>query len=106
VLRAFVVRAGRLTGQGDDLFHLYLQELLDLLRGNASALEQVPVRRATYERPSITTCSTNLARPVRIMSMAGRDAPLLPGQPVSARWREGTAVNRGCRPSRPRDGCA
>ncbi|MFB9623425.1 PEP-utilizing enzyme, partial [Nonomuraea helvata] len=50
VLRAFVVRAGELTGHGDDLFHLYLRELLDLLRGNASALEQVPVRRATYER--------------------------------------------------------
>ncbi|MFI9550191.1 PEP/pyruvate-binding domain-containing protein [Nonomuraea endophytica] len=49
VLRAFVVRAGRLTGHGDDLFHLHLEELLDLLRGNASALEPVPVRRATYE---------------------------------------------------------
>ncbi|MBB5081750.1 PEP/pyruvate-binding domain-containing protein [Nonomuraea endophytica] len=49
VLRAFVVRAGRLTGHGDDVFHLHLEELLDLLRGNASALERVPVRRATYE---------------------------------------------------------
>ncbi|WP_188190119.1 PEP/pyruvate-binding domain-containing protein [Nonomuraea sp. SYSU D8015] len=50
VLRAFAVRAGELTGCGDDVFHLYLEELLELLNGNRAALERVPVRRATYER--------------------------------------------------------
>ncbi|GHH66716.1 hypothetical protein GCM10017673_12720 [Streptosporangium violaceochromogenes] len=50
VLRAFAVRAGELTGRGEDVFHLYLAELLDLLRGNTSVLEKVPVRRATYEQ--------------------------------------------------------
>ncbi|MFB9629008.1 PEP-utilizing enzyme, partial [Nonomuraea helvata] len=50
VLRAFAVRAGELTGQGDDVFFLYLDELLALLRGDPSALEKVPVRRATHER--------------------------------------------------------
>ncbi|MFI7700139.1 PEP/pyruvate-binding domain-containing protein [Nonomuraea sp. NPDC049480] len=50
VLRAFTVRAGELTGHGDDVFYLYLEELLDLLRGNAAGLERVPVRRATYEK--------------------------------------------------------
>ncbi|YCK41164.1 PEP/pyruvate-binding domain-containing protein [Actinomadura sp. ATCC 39365] len=50
VLRAFVVRAGELTGHGDDLFHLYLEEILDVLRGDASALARVPVRRATHDR--------------------------------------------------------
>ncbi|MFI7125184.1 PEP/pyruvate-binding domain-containing protein [Nonomuraea sp. NPDC050153] len=50
VLRAFAVRAGELSGQGDDVFFLYLDELLALLRGDPSALERVPVRRATYER--------------------------------------------------------
>ncbi|MGW0807401.1 PEP/pyruvate-binding domain-containing protein [Nonomuraea sp. NPDC002799] len=49
VLRAFTVRAGELTGHGDDVFHLYLEELLALLRGNPAGLERVPVRRATYE---------------------------------------------------------
>ncbi|MEV0345211.1 PEP/pyruvate-binding domain-containing protein [Nonomuraea sp. NPDC050680] len=49
VLRAFVLRAGELTGHGDDLFFLYLEEILGLLRGDASALERVPARRATYE---------------------------------------------------------
>jgi pyruvate,water dikinase len=50
VLRTFVVRAAELTGHGDDLFYLYLEELLDLLRGNDTGLRRVPVRRATYEQ--------------------------------------------------------
>ncbi|MEU1389713.1 MULTISPECIES: PEP/pyruvate-binding domain-containing protein [unclassified Nonomuraea] len=50
VLRAFVVRAGELTGHGDDLFHLYLEEILDVLRGDTSALARIPVRRATHDR--------------------------------------------------------
>lgn len=50
VLRAFVLRAGELTGSGDDVFFLRLDELLDLLRGVTAVLERVPVRRATYER--------------------------------------------------------
>ncbi|MEV6149836.1 PEP/pyruvate-binding domain-containing protein [Nonomuraea sp. NPDC052129] len=49
VLRAFVLRAGELTGHGDDLFFLYLEEILGLLSGDTSALERVPARRATYE---------------------------------------------------------
>ncbi|MEN3610894.1 PEP/pyruvate-binding domain-containing protein [Plantactinospora sp. ZYX-F-223] len=50
VLRAFVLRAGELTGHGDDVFYLRLEELLDLLRGNPAGLERVPVRRATHEQ--------------------------------------------------------
>ena len=50
VLRAFVVRAGELTGVGDDVFFLHRDELLDLLRGDKAALDEVPVRRATYEQ--------------------------------------------------------
>jgi pyruvate,water dikinase len=49
VLRAFVVRAGELTGVGDDVFYLHREELLDLLRGRTDALGRVPTRRATYE---------------------------------------------------------
>lgn len=50
VVRAFVLRAGELTGQGDALFFLSRQEILAVLHGDETALEQVPVRRATYER--------------------------------------------------------
>ncbi|SEF74456.1 pyruvate, water dikinase [Nonomuraea solani] len=50
VLRAFTVRAGELTGIGDDVFFLDLPELLALLRGDRTGLERVAARRATYER--------------------------------------------------------
>ncbi|MGW5155802.1 PEP/pyruvate-binding domain-containing protein [Nonomuraea wenchangensis] len=50
VLRAFTLRAGELTGHGDDVFFLSLEELLGLLRGDATGLDRVPARRAAYER--------------------------------------------------------
>ena len=50
VLRAFVVSAGELSGIGDDVFFLHRDELLDLLRGDKTVLDEVPVRRATYEQ--------------------------------------------------------
>lgn len=49
VLRAYVLRAAALTGHGDDLFFLYVDELLDVLRGDTAALAAVPGRRALYE---------------------------------------------------------
>ncbi len=48
VFRAFVLRAGELTGHGDDLFFLTLSEILAVLDGSGSVV-QVPVRRAAYE---------------------------------------------------------
>lgn len=50
VLRAFVVRAGELTGHGDDLFFLSLNEILTVLDGDAAPLDAVPARRAAYRR--------------------------------------------------------
>lgn len=49
LLRAWVLRAGSLTGHGDDLFFLSLQEILDVLGGDQSPLSAVPGRKATYE---------------------------------------------------------
>ncbi|MEU8378847.1 PEP/pyruvate-binding domain-containing protein [Streptosporangium sp. NPDC048865] len=49
-LRAFVLRAGELTGHGDDLFFLSIQEILTVLRGDDAPTARVAVRRATYER--------------------------------------------------------
>jgi phosphohistidine swiveling domain-containing protein len=49
VLRAFLLRAGELTGCGDDVFFLEIEETLDVLRGATAPLGRVPVRRATYE---------------------------------------------------------
>lgn len=50
VLRAFVLRAGALTGHGDDLFFLTIDEILALLGGDERALASVATRRATYDR--------------------------------------------------------
>ncbi|MBE3076062.1 MAG: pyruvate, phosphate dikinase [Actinobacteria bacterium] len=50
VLRSFVVRAGALTGQGDDVFFLSIEEILALLAGDPTPLSIVSSRRATYQR--------------------------------------------------------
>lgn len=50
VLRAYVLRAGELTGHGDALFFLEREEIAAVLRGDTAPLAEVPVRRATYER--------------------------------------------------------
>ena len=50
VVRALVLRAGELTGQGDAVFFLTIDEILDLLGGDRAVLGAVPARRAAYER--------------------------------------------------------
>ncbi len=49
VARTWVRRAGELTGHGDDLFFLELQETAGLLRGDPAPLAKVPARRADYQ---------------------------------------------------------
>jgi rifampicin phosphotransferase len=49
VLRAWLLRAGELTGHGDDMFFLDVAEILSVLRGEPAPLQAVPGRRATYE---------------------------------------------------------
>jgi rifampicin phosphotransferase len=49
VVRAWVRRAGELTGHGDDLFYLELPETAGLLRGDPAPLAKVPARRASYQ---------------------------------------------------------
>ncbi|MEJ2856204.1 MULTISPECIES: PEP/pyruvate-binding domain-containing protein [unclassified Saccharothrix] len=48
VLRAFVVRAGELTGA--DTFMLSHQEILSVLAGDTRPLATIPARRAAYDR--------------------------------------------------------
>lgn len=55
-MRAFVLRAGELTGLGDDVFFLTIDEILAVLRGGevlssrSSRSSRIPVRRATYAK--------------------------------------------------------
>ncbi|MEV0087697.1 PEP/pyruvate-binding domain-containing protein [Saccharopolyspora sp. NPDC050642] len=48
VLRAFVLRAGELTGCGEDLFFLRIEEVLAVLGGSREPLGAVADRRQTY----------------------------------------------------------
>lgn len=50
VNRAFALKVGKLTGIGDDVFFLYLDEVLNLLSGDKSAVKHIPARRKTYEK--------------------------------------------------------
>ena len=52
VIRALAVRAGELTGLGDGVFFLGLDELLDVLAGDDAVTACVPARRETYARYS------------------------------------------------------
>lgn len=52
VLRAFVLRAGELTGEGEALFFLSIEEILALLAGERTALAAIPARRNAYQRYS------------------------------------------------------
>ncbi|MEU9830161.1 PEP/pyruvate-binding domain-containing protein [Streptosporangium sp. NPDC048047] len=97
VIRAFwavrdlVLRAGELTGRGDDLFFLSIQEVVALLRGDESPLDRVAVRRATYERyaalPAYPTLIAGRFDPERWAADPGRRRDLFDarggGAPVS-----------------------
>jgi pyruvate,water dikinase len=48
VEREWAMRAGELTGVGDDIFLLTIDEVLALLSGNGTATEFIPARRETY----------------------------------------------------------
>jgi len=50
VIRALFLRAGKLTGLGDDVFFLTIDEVIDVLSGDASAAARIPGRREVYEK--------------------------------------------------------
>ncbi|MBQ9383919.1 MAG: phosphoenolpyruvate synthase [Ruminiclostridium sp.] len=50
VIREFFLKAGSLTGLGDDIFMLYMDDVRALLAGNESCVGKIPARRANYEK--------------------------------------------------------
>ncbi len=48
MVRAFALRAGELTGLGNDIFFLTINEVLDVLAGDEKAVPFVPARKQTY----------------------------------------------------------
>ncbi len=62
VLRTFALRAGELTGLAQDVFFLYLDELLALLGGDTSACALIPARKETHARYSALPAYPTLIR--------------------------------------------
>ena len=52
IYRVFALRVGELTGLGDDVFFLALEEILEVLGGDGSARALIPARREMYGRYS------------------------------------------------------
>jgi len=52
VERAWALRAGELTGLGNDIFFLSIDEVLDLLSGKDTATKHIPARKETHARYS------------------------------------------------------
>ncbi len=50
LVRTFLLQAGTLTGIGDDVFFLSLDELARVLAGDKTSIPYIPARRAAYER--------------------------------------------------------
>jgi pyruvate,water dikinase len=50
VIRSFALRAGELTGVGEDIFFLQINEVCDMLKGDDGIVCQIPLRKKTYER--------------------------------------------------------
>ena len=50
VIRAWALRVGEVTGLGEDVFHLTIDELLAVLAGNETACRTLPTRKETYAR--------------------------------------------------------
>ena len=50
IIREFLLRAGAVTGLGDDIFMLYIGEVKALLAGDKSCTEKIPARRGIYEK--------------------------------------------------------
>jgi len=50
VIRAWFLRAGELAGIGDGVFFLEVDEVLNVLSGDASPVAQIPAQREAYEK--------------------------------------------------------
>ena len=50
VFREYCLKAGELNGLGDDIFMLGYKEMFSLLKGDASAVNDIPSRKANFER--------------------------------------------------------
>ena len=50
VFREYCLKAGDLTGTGNDIFMLGYEEMFSLLKGDRTSVQYIPLRKETYER--------------------------------------------------------
>jgi len=50
VIRTFALKAGALTGYGEDIFFLYISEVEELLSGGDDKVKFIPARKENYEK--------------------------------------------------------
>jgi pyruvate,water dikinase len=62
LVRAFALRAGEVTGLGDDIFFLALDGVLDVLSGEMRAIDHIPARKETYDRYRATPSYPSIIR--------------------------------------------
>lgn len=67
MMREFLLKAGELNAVGEDVFMLYFNEVLELLKGDKKVLTHIPARRKSYEE--------NLAYPPFPNLICGRFEP-------------------------------
>jgi phosphohistidine swiveling domain-containing protein len=95
VTRLFAQRAGELTGFGEDIFFLTIDEVIALLKGDDAACRFIPLRKEIYERycflPPYPTVIVGrfdpfqwAADPNRRSDIFNAHAPLTPHSPQAA----------------------
>ena len=62
IVRKFALRCGEMTGLGDDIFFLTIDELAELLAGEDAAFRRVPARKETHARYSALPAYPSIIR--------------------------------------------
>jgi pyruvate,water dikinase len=100
-VRLFAIRAGELTGLGDDIFFLTLDEVLAGLSGDEAAVEFIPARRETYLKYKALPPYPSIIRgrfdPFQWAADPGRRSDIFDAHaPLPAAWlAEGSSVISG-----------
>ncbi|MGN0641580.1 MAG: PEP/pyruvate-binding domain-containing protein [Huintestinicola sp.] len=62
VIREYLLKAGELTGLGDDIFMLYMEEARELLSGKSGAVDKIPERKRVYTEQLAMPCFPSIIR--------------------------------------------
>jgi pyruvate,water dikinase len=100
-VRLFAIRAGELTGLGDDIFFLTLNEVLAVLSGDEAAVEFIPAQQETYLKYKALPPYPSIIRgrfdPFQWAADPGRRSDIFDAHaPLPAAWlAEGSSVISG-----------